>query len=178
MIGKLRGKVDAIGESFCILDVNGVKICIQRLDGADPKSLRGLSDKIKAEVGSGLVFLAAPGAGKLSFVLAANSGEVRRPLARIASGGELSRVALAIKSVVAAADTTPTLVFDEVDSGIVGSVIDVRDPHELVTFSNVLFIDRGAEDSVHLGDIFQISGTTTAASDIGRVVQNEVKALV
>ncbi len=54
-----------------ILEVKGVKFCAQRLDGADPKSLRGLSDKIKTEVGSGLIFLAAPGAGKLSFVLAA-----------------------------------------------------------------------------------------------------------
>ena len=56
-----------------IVEVNGLKLCVQRLDGADPKSLRGLSDKIKAEVGSGLVFLAAPGAGKLSFVLAATA---------------------------------------------------------------------------------------------------------
>ena len=54
-----------------IVEIKGLKLCVQRLDGADPKSLRGLSDKIKAEVGSGLVFLAAPGAGKLSFVLAA-----------------------------------------------------------------------------------------------------------
>jgi alanyl-tRNA synthetase len=54
-----------------MLDVNGLKVCVQRLDGADPKSLRGLSDKIKAEVGSGLIFLAAPGEGKLSFVLVA-----------------------------------------------------------------------------------------------------------
>ena len=56
-----------------IVDVKGLKLCVQRLDGADPKSLRGLSDKIKAEMGSGLVFLAAPGAGKLSFVLAATA---------------------------------------------------------------------------------------------------------
>ncbi len=54
-----------------VLEVNGLKVCLQRLDGADPKSLRGLSDKLKGEVGSGLVFLAAPGAGRLSFVLAA-----------------------------------------------------------------------------------------------------------
>ena len=54
-----------------IVEVKGLKLCVQRLEGADPKSLRGLSDKIKAEIGSGLVFLAAPGAGKLSFVLAA-----------------------------------------------------------------------------------------------------------
>jgi len=65
-----------------------------------------------------------------------------------------------------------------VDSGIVGSVIDARDPHELVTFQDILFIDRGAQDSVHAGDVFQISGTTTAASGIGRVVQNEAKLLI
>jgi alanyl-tRNA synthetase len=65
---KLAAQAEAGKE---IVEVKGVKICIQRLDGADPKSLRGLSDKIKAEVGSGLVFLAASGEGKLSFVLAA-----------------------------------------------------------------------------------------------------------
>ncbi len=65
-----------------------------------------------------------------------------------------------------------------VDSGIVGSVIDVREPAELVTPDEALFIDRGAEDGVQLGDIFQISGTTTAASSIGRVVQNEVQVLI
>ena len=67
---KLAAQADA-GRK--IVEINGVKVCLQRLDGADPKSLRGLSDKIKAEVGSGLVFLAAPGGGKLSFVLAATS---------------------------------------------------------------------------------------------------------
>ena len=67
----------------------------------------------------------------------------------------------------------------KVDSGGVdGSVIDMRDPHELVSFQDVLFLDRGQQDSVHLGDIFQVSGTTTAASGIGRVVQNEVKVLI
>jgi alanyl-tRNA synthetase len=66
--GKLAAQAEA-GKK--IVEIKGVKLCVQRLDGADPKSLRGLSDKIKTEVGSGLVFLAAPGAGKLSFVLAA-----------------------------------------------------------------------------------------------------------
>jgi LysM repeat protein len=66
-----------------------------------------------------------------------------------------------------------------VDSGgVVGSVIDMRDPHELVAFQDALFLDRGQQDSVHLGDIFQISGTTTAASGIGHVVQNQVKVLI
>jgi hypothetical protein len=66
-----------------------------------------------------------------------------------------------------------------VDSGgVTGSVIDMRDPHELVGFQDVLFLNRGQEDSVHLGDIFQVSGMTPAASGIGRVVQDEVKVLI
>lgn len=54
------------------------------------------------------------------FRFAPNPGEPARPLARIASGGELSRVALAVKQVLAGADATPVLVFDEVDSGVGG----------------------------------------------------------
>jgi DNA repair protein RecN (Recombination protein N) len=68
--------------------------------------------------------LDATGTDAVAFVLAPNPGEPRRPLARIASGGELSRVALAIKGVLAAADPTATLVFDEVDAGIGGRSAD------------------------------------------------------
>jgi len=60
------------------------------------------------------------GVDSVVFLIAPNPGEPARPLARIASGGELSRVALAIKQIVAEADHTPTLVFDEIDSGIGG----------------------------------------------------------
>jgi DNA repair protein RecN (Recombination protein N) len=54
------------------------------------------------------------------FRFSANPGEELRPLARIASGGELSRTMLAIQAVLAAADRIPTMVFDEVDAGIGG----------------------------------------------------------
>jgi DNA repair protein RecN (Recombination protein N) len=60
------------------------------------------------------------GLDSVAFLIAPNPGEPARPLARIASGGELSRVALAIKQILAEADRTPTLVFDEIDSGIGG----------------------------------------------------------
>jgi alanyl-tRNA synthetase len=56
-----------------VLEAKGIKLCVQKLDGADPKSLRGISDKLKSELGSGAVFLAAPHAGKISFVLAATA---------------------------------------------------------------------------------------------------------
>ncbi len=64
------------------------------------------------------------GADGVSFLLAPNPGEPARPLARIASGGEMSRVALALKTVLARADQTPTLIFDEVDAGIGGRSAD------------------------------------------------------
>lgn len=64
------------------------------------------------------------GADAVSFLLAPNPGEPPRPLARIASGGEMSRVALALKTVLARADETPTLIFDEVDAGIGGRSAD------------------------------------------------------
>jgi DNA repair protein RecN (Recombination protein N) len=66
----------------------------------------------------------ASGVDQVIYRLAPNPGEPPRPLARIASGGELSRVALAIKQVLAEADATPTLVFDEVDTGIGGRSAD------------------------------------------------------
>ncbi len=64
--------------------------------------------------------LGTNGADKLEFLLSANAGEVPRPLARIASGGELSRIMLAIKSVLADAEEVDTLIFDEIDTGISG----------------------------------------------------------
>jgi len=64
------------------------------------------------------------GTDTVTFLLAPNPGEPARPLARIASGGEMSRVALALKTVLARADETPTLIFDEVDAGIGGRSAD------------------------------------------------------
>jgi DNA repair protein RecN (Recombination protein N) len=62
------------------------------------------------------------GLDEVSLVFSANPGEAPRPLARIASGGELSRVMLALKSALQARDRVDLLVFDEVDSGIGGAV--------------------------------------------------------
>jgi DNA repair protein RecN (Recombination protein N) len=76
------------------------------------------------EVDGDAVAFDAAGIDDVVYRLAPNPGEPARPLARIASGGELSRVALAIKRVLAEADATPTLVFDEVDSGIGGRSAD------------------------------------------------------
>ncbi|MGE3819595.1 MAG: DNA repair protein RecN, partial [Isosphaeraceae bacterium] len=60
------------------------------------------------------------GADRVELVFSANPGEAPRPLRKVASGGELSRVTLAVKVVLAGADRIPTLVFDEIDTGVGG----------------------------------------------------------
>jgi DNA repair protein RecN (Recombination protein N) len=62
------------------------------------------------------------GMDEVNFLISANKGEPEKLLARIASGGELSRVMLAIKTALSGADTLETLVFDEIDTGIGGEV--------------------------------------------------------
>jgi len=62
------------------------------------------------------------GFDNIEFMISANPGEPLKPLARIASGGELSRVMLALKTVLADADEAGTLIFDEIDTGIGGEV--------------------------------------------------------
>ena len=69
--------------------------------------------------------IGARGADRVELRLSTNPGEEVKALARVASGGELSRTMLALKSVLARADRVPTLVFDEVDAGIGGRVASV-----------------------------------------------------
>lgn len=68
--------------------------------------------------------LSSKGIDKVELLISANPGETPRPVAKIASGGELSRMMLAIKTVLAGTDTVDTLIFDEVDTGISGSAAE------------------------------------------------------
>ncbi|MFH1474809.1 MAG: DNA repair protein RecN [Chloroflexota bacterium] len=76
------------------------------------------------EVDGDAVAFDAAGIDVVVFRIAPNPGEPSRPLAKIASGGELSRIALAIEEGLVDADATPTLVFDEIDAGIGGRSAD------------------------------------------------------
>ena len=66
----------------------------------------------------------AQGREKALFIIRTNEGEEFRPVARIASGGELSRIVLAMKVILAQLDSVPTLIFDEVDSGLGGRALN------------------------------------------------------
>ena len=64
--------------------------------------------------------LASHGQGRIEFYISTNPGEEPKPLAKIASGGELSRITLAIKNAMADKDAVPTVIYDEIDSGVSG----------------------------------------------------------
>ena len=82
------------------------------------------------------------GMDDVEFLIAPNVGSEARPIARIASGGEISRIMLALKTVLVQVDEIPTLLFDEVDSGIGGKVADVvgKKLKELSEFAQVICI--------------------------------------
>lgn len=65
------------------------------------------------------------GIDKIEFLISTNTGEALKPLAKIASGGEMSRIMLAFKNIIADYDSIPTLIFDEIDTGISGIAASV-----------------------------------------------------
>jgi DNA repair protein RecN (Recombination protein N) len=81
--------------------------------------------EIRVRIGTGVEAFSPTGRDGVEYLLSANRGEPLQPLARVASGGELSRVMLAIKTVLAETDRVPVLIFDEIDSGIGGAVAAV-----------------------------------------------------
>lgn len=91
------------------------------------------------------------GAETAEMLISANPGEDLRPFAKVVSGGELSRTMLAIKTILAAADQVPTLVFDEIDAGIGGRVADVvgQKLRQTATGRQVLCVTHLAAIAVH-----------------------------
>ena len=117
------------------------------------------ADEAAIELDGDAVAFDASGADEIVFRFAPNPGEPPRPLGKIASGGELSRVALAIKQVLAAADATPTLVFDEVDAGIGGRTADPvgRSLWALARSHQVLVVTHLPQIAAHADAHFRIA---------------------
>ena len=88
-----------IGEALAFLNMPGIRFTLQHTKGP----------------------LAGSGQDTVEFYVSTNAGEAPKPLAKIASGGELSRIMLAIKSAMADKDGIPTLIYDEIDTGVSGS---------------------------------------------------------
>jgi DNA repair protein RecN (Recombination protein N) len=120
------------------------------------------------------------GSDRVTFTFAPNPGEPGRPLARIASGGEASRLSLALKVVLAAADETPVLVFDEVDAGIGGRhatalgqrLRDLAAFHQVLCVTHLAQVAAFADRHVHIGK--RVDGGRTVAE--ARLLEGEERA--
>lgn len=120
--------------------------------------------------------IGAGGSENVEFRIALNTGFEPRGLARIASGGELSRVMLALKTILARVDRVPTLVFDEIDAGIGGRVaVQVADNLRAVAQDHQVFVithlPQIAARATHhlLVEKVEREGTTlTRVSELGR----------
>lgn len=121
-----RAHGDAFDEAAAKLSDKRKKIA-RKLDDAVVKELAPLKldkarfeTRVEADRGRG----GSHGFDKVEFLVAANPGTPLSPLMKVASGGELSRFMLALKVILAAKGSAPTLVFDEIDTGVGGAVAD------------------------------------------------------
>jgi DNA repair protein RecN (Recombination protein N) len=133
------GLVKAIDQSRVKAMEKAKKLSIARqktaatLERETAKELKDLGlPKIKFKINlapevdsQGKPLLTSTGLEKADYLISPNVGEDLQPLAKIASGGEMSRIMLGLKSVLAHSDQIPTLIFDEIDTGIGGSMAEV-----------------------------------------------------
>jgi DNA repair protein RecN (Recombination protein N) len=139
--------------------------------------------------------IAATGAEALEFRVALNLGHDARPLARVASGGELARVMLALKTILARLDHVPTLIFDEVDAGIGGKVgLMVGDAmrrvaghHQVFAITHLsqiaarahhhIVVSKGARGGVTTADITIVDGDERV-NEIARMLGGDAESAV
>jgi DNA repair protein RecN (Recombination protein N) len=121
------------------------------------------------------------GIEQVEFMVAGHAGVAPRPLAKVASGGELARIALAISVITSNATTTPTLIFDEVDSGIGGGVAEVvgRLLKKLGQERQVLCVTHLPQVASQANQHFQVSkGSTEAGKTVSRIEVLDSKSRV
>ncbi|MFZ4616331.1 MAG: DNA repair protein RecN [Rectinemataceae bacterium] len=126
----------------------------------------------------GKVSVGPHGMDEVEFLISPNPGEAMRPLARIASGGELSRVALAVKTIFAAEDVASTLIFDEIDSGIGGEIAVAVGEHleALGEGKQVLCITHLASIAARADNHYRVEKSVDSGRTSTRLVRMEGRA--
>ena len=111
------------------------------------------------------------GVEQIEFLVAGHAGTIPRSLAKVASGGELARISLAISVITSSATATPTLIFDEVDSGIGGGVAEVvgRLLKRLGQERQVLCVTHLPQVASQANHHFQVSKHSTGEKTISRI---------
>jgi len=158
-----------VEDELCFLDMPGVKLSIEHK----------------------LCELGAAGGDDIEFFIVTNVGDAPKPLSRIASGGELARIMLAIKNVLAGRDDVATLIFDEVDTGVSGraagkigrklrevsksrQVICVTHLAQVAAFADSHFqIAKRVEDGKTLTEVMQLS-QDEAIRELARITSGDM----
>lgn len=115
----------------------------------------------------------AHGNEKVEFLVAGHAGVKPAPLAKVASGGELARISLALSVIASQAARVPTLIFDEVDSGIGGAIAEVvgRLLHELGQRHQVLCVTHLPQVAACGDNHFQVSKASSGAQTVSKIQQ-------
>lgn len=164
----------------------------QKLSKARHKAAKALSDAVSAAMqdlsmagGSFSVALkacepASYGLEQVEFLVAAHAGTTPRPIAKVASGGELARIALAISVITSRATATPVLIFDEVDSGIGGGVAEVvgRLLKKLGQDRQVLCVTHLPQVASQANRHFQVSKQSSAGRTLSAIAALDEHARV
>jgi DNA repair protein RecN (Recombination protein N) len=123
---------------------------------------------------------AAYGLEQVEFLVAAHPGTAPRALAKVASGGELARISLAISVITSSATAVPTLIFDEVDSGIGGGVAEVvgRLLKRLGQESQVLCVTHLPQVASQANQHYQVRKSSVGGRTVSRIEPLDTKARV
>ena len=123
------------------------------------------------------------GKDKVAFFISTNVGEDEKELSKIASGGEMSRMMLAIKTVLANTDNTPILIFDEIDTGISGKAANavaeklnqISEKHQVLCISHLPNIAAVADSNYFISKSVVNDRTTTSIKQLNeQEIINEI----
>ncbi len=137
-----------------------VEITANSTDSSDPSALKIGDEWYRANV---------RGVDSVEFYISTNAGESPKPLARVASGGEISRIMLALKTILAKSDRLPLLIFDEIDIGISGRVAQrvgqamkaLSENHQIIAITHLAQIAACA-DAHYVAEKSTVNGMTSS----------------
>lgn len=194
-VGKLTDEYNSVLEELLVISDKLTQTRIDAGKAFSEKIMRELAfldmPDVKFEVRVSQGSITASGKDEVRFLISANAGQELRPMAKIASGGELSRIMLAIKCVLTDLDDVDTLIFDEIDSGVSGraaekigyklrevsgysQVICVTHLAQIAAFAtNHLFIEKSTSGNVTRTTVRQLD-FEARKSEIARIMGGSV----